>query len=170
MDAISQSRLSEVCPELARRVSQLAGLLETEGITIRVTQGLRSWDQQAELYAKGRDADGNVVNHSLIVTNAPPGHSFHNFGLAVDVVPDDPSLAGFQADWNTLHPAWKRIIAIAPSSGLLDGASFRSFPDWPHLQLQELPLSPTDEDRQVFLDGGMVAVWEKYKQGEDSAT
>jgi hypothetical protein len=42
------------------------------------TEGFRSFERQADLYAQGRSVPG------AIVTQAPPGKSMHNYGLASD--------------------------------------------------------------------------------------
>ena len=52
-----------------------------------VDSGLRTYQQQAADYAKGRDAAGNIVNLQAVVTYAKPGASAHNAGLAVDLYP-----------------------------------------------------------------------------------
>src|ERR1017187_6107649 len=109
MDAISEARLSEVHPMLAERVRSMTEILAGENIDIRVVQSLRSWDEQAALYAEGRTTPGSIV------TNAQPGHSWHNFALAVDVAPFDGGIP----DWNSNHPAWKRIVAVGESVGLV---------------------------------------------------
>jgi peptidoglycan L-alanyl-D-glutamate endopeptidase CwlK len=156
MDNISEARLGEVHPKLAERVRQMAEMLEGENIIIRVVQSQRSWAEQAALYAEGRDADGNVIDKSRVVTNAKPGTSWHNFGLAVDVAPFD----GGVPDWNPDHPAWKRIVAVGESVGLLSGSTWRTFPDWPHFQMTgHLPVSPDEAVRAAFQDGGQQAVW-----------
>lgn len=147
MDTASETRLQEVHPELARRVRQLADLLS---FPLRVTQGLRTWAQQDSLYAQGRTDPGKVV------TNAPAGHSMHNFGLAVDVVPLNPDGS---ADWNDKDAQWQEVLAKAPSCGLAEGAEWRTFPDMPHLYPQEVPANPTEEMRQTFADNGLEAVW-----------
>lgn len=158
MDSISESRLDQVAPQLASRIRRMSEMLKDE-FTFRVTQGLRSWDEQEKLYATGRDADGNKIGAT--VTNARGGHSWHNFGLAVDLVPDIIAEPGFQPDWNETHPTWKRMIAVGESLGLASGSKWRTFPDWPHFQLTGVfPVSPDDEVRQTFIDGGMQAVWE----------
>lgn len=149
MDPVSEARLELICPALAIKVRQMAEMLADE-FKFRVTHGLRSWDEQAKLYAQGRTMPG------AIVTNAQPGHSWHNFGLAVDVVP----MTDLGADWNLSHPQWQRLVAVGTTLGLVAGAQFRTFPDFPHFQLTgSLPISPNDEVRQIFLDGGMVAIW-----------
>ncbi len=162
MDALSQTQLQLVNPELAAKVTRLMDSLALENAIIKVTQGLRSWTEQEALWQKGRDALGNVVDRSQVVTDAAPGHSYHNFGLAVDVAPFDDSIP----DWNLNHPVWKRIEAVGVSLGMTAGAEFRTFPDWPHFQLTgTLPVSPDDEVRQTFKDGGMLAVWEQAGLG-----
>lgn len=140
--------MRDVHPLLASRVHQMA--VQLDPLAIRVTQGLRTWPQQAALYAQGRTAPGQIV------TNAPPGHSWHEFGLAVDIVP----MENGQPDWTLSHPAWPRAVAVGESLGLIAGARWQH-PDWPHFQLTgELPVSPDDRVRQVFLDTGVDAVWE----------
>lgn len=153
LDDISTARLIGIHPLLARSIHSLADqmLLENPPIQIRVTQALRTWNQQASLYDQGRSAPGKVV------TNAPAGHSYHQFGLAVDLVPFSSENL---PDWNTSHPIWLRLIQIGTSLGLKAGATFRSFPDCPHFQLTgSLPDSPDDEVRQTFKDGGIISVW-----------
>lgn len=158
MDAISEARLQQVFPTLADKIRKLHDMLEQEGIEIRVVQALRSWQQQDALYAQGRTTPGNKV------TNCPGGHSYHNFGLAVDCVPSErgPEFP-YNPDWHANHPQWKRMETIGVSLGLDSGAGWRSFPDAPHFQLTgRFPEgAPTDEVRQLFKDGGMTAVWDE---------
>lgn len=151
MDPHSESLLSAVAPELAHKVRMLADVLAHEHFEIRVTQGLRTWEEQDALF-----------HHVPQVTKAAGGHSWHNFGLAVDVVPDNAAIDHFQCDWNLQHPVWQRIHVLAESIGLTCGADFRSFPDWPHLQLTgRFPVSPNDEVRQIFKDKGIEEVWKE---------
>lgn len=166
LNAKSLALLQLVNPDLSSKIQQMAEMLDQENITFIVTQGLRSWQDQDKLYQQGRTTPGKIV------TNAAPGHSWHNFGLAVDVAPDDPTLVGFQLDWNVDHPVWKRLISVGESLGLLSGSEFRTFPDWPHFQLTgTLPISPDGETRQTFMDGGMIAVWKDagLNTGEENA-
>ena len=156
MDAISEARLAEVMPSLADKIRQMATMLEVEGIVIRVVQGLRSWQQQDALYAQGRTTPGNIV------TNCPGGHSYHNFGMAVDCVPSVNGVdMAYIPDWNAQHPAWKRMDTVGESLGMDSGSTWRSFPDAPHFQLTgKFPEgAPDDEVRQLWKDGGMQAVW-----------
>lgn len=156
MDSVSVARLQLVHPGLADKITLMASMLEAEGILIRVVQGLRSWAEQDKLYAQGRTAPGKIV------TNCQGGHSYHNFGLAVDCVPSQfgPGQA-FNPDWNPDHPSWKRMSAVGQSLGLDSGATWRTFPDAPHFQLTgAMPEGqPNDEARALFFNGGLPAVW-----------
>jgi peptidoglycan LD-endopeptidase CwlK len=154
MDSVSAARLAMVYPDLAEKVMQMDEMLEQEGIVIRVVQGLRTWQEQDKLYAQGRTESGKVV------TNAPGGHSYHNFGLAVDCA---PFMAGDEQalDWNAAHPSWKRMEAVGVSLGLVSGANWIRLVDAPHFQLTgRFPeAGPDDELRQIWRDGGNGAVW-----------
>jgi peptidoglycan LD-endopeptidase CwlK len=152
MDSLSEAKLQLVCPALALKIQSLYGLITYE--PIRVTQGFRSWAEQAKLWRQGRGDPGEIV------TNAPPGHSWHEFGLAVDVAPFD---AEGNPDWNLSHPVWQQIIKSGEALGLYSGDEFvHCSKDDPHFQLTgTFPVSPNDEVRQIFLTQGMKAVWQQ---------
>lgn len=145
---LSNARLGEVHPELARRVRNLADALAAEGIPIEIDTALRTAAQQDALYAEGRTAPGREV------TNAKGYESNHVIGCAVDVSPDD-SVTG-RPDWNASHPAWQRIVALAPQYGLRDGKSWH---DLPHLELVDIPTEPTKEAQECCQLNGVTAVW-----------
>jgi peptidoglycan LD-endopeptidase CwlK len=150
MDLASEARLKDVHPLLAAKVRAMAQQLAAAGVLIRVTQGLRTWEEQEKLYAQGRSEPGETV------TNAPPGSSYHNYGLAVDVVP----MTATGPDWNVSHPIWRQIVEAGKSVGLDSGAMWRTFPDYPHFQLTGfLPRSPSSQVRSTFAAGGILAVW-----------
>ena len=159
MDTVSEQRLSAVHPKLANLIRMMAHQLELENIPIRVTQGLRTWEEQDALYAKGRSIPGAVV------TNCPGGNSWHNFGLGVDVV---PFLADGSPDWNANHPSWTRMCALGVNLGLVSGSQWKTFKDYPHFQLTGIfAVNPSDHVREVFKRGGIPAVWKEAFQIED---
>jgi peptidoglycan L-alanyl-D-glutamate endopeptidase CwlK len=132
-----------------------------------VTQGLRISAEQHALFAQGRMSldDVNALRLAVQwaplaaadnkkVTNAAPGYSWHEFGLAVDVVPFE---SGGQADWNETHPVWMEIVNKGQELGLKSGISWK---DEPHFQLTgRFPDTPTDEVRMIYQQGGVQAVW-----------
>ncbi len=96
---------------------------KTAGYDLKITEGYRSMDRQAALYAQGRTAAGKIV------TNAKPGQSKHNFRKAFD----------FCFNGKTPYPAddkkWKAIADIGVSCGLTMGYYFKSFQDKPHAEI-----------------------------------
>ena len=176
MDAITQQRVAEVHPELIRRYTHFDQAVYSVGIALRVSQGLRTWDQQNALFAQGR-LDLETVNslrlkvfwapisaqENVVVTDAAPGWSAHNFGYAVDVVPSKEGFPTFQPDYNIADPAWRKVLDIALAYGLAEGAQWTmKHRDYPHLYLQELPPTPTDTMRETFKEHGLLAVWSQW--------
>jgi peptidoglycan L-alanyl-D-glutamate endopeptidase CwlK len=97
-----------------------------EGYDLTITQGLRTMEQQAKLYAQGRSSPGTIV------TYATPGYSWHNFGLAFDVMFTGES-------WDEMNsrawlPKWTRIGEIGEHIGLEWGGRWRKPKDLPHFQ------------------------------------
>lgn len=81
---------------------------------------------QARDYAQGRTTPG------AIITNAQPGQSPHNFGLAVDVT----LISGAVDDWDYHHVSWQTMIwTVRASRTLHSGADFHTLADYPHIEL-----------------------------------
>jgi peptidoglycan L-alanyl-D-glutamate endopeptidase CwlK len=138
-----------VHPELQRRVKNLADGLSAEEITIQIDAALRTPAQQDAIYAEGRTSPGKEV------TNARGCQSNHVIGCAVDVFVEDVETN--EPDWNASHPAWQRIVALAPQYGLRDGISWH---DLPHLELAEIPTEPTAAIQELCKTSGVQAVWD----------
>lgn len=156
MDKTSEARLSKVHPVLAAKVKQMAVTLATEGIIIRVTQGLRTYQEQDALYAQGRTTPGNIV------TNAIGGKSYHNYGLAVDVIPGVPNSNPWLPDWNINSPSYARMVEVGTKLGLYSGSKFVHLPDWPHFQMAgNMPVgAPTLEAQKALREHGLNKAWE----------
>jgi peptidoglycan L-alanyl-D-glutamate endopeptidase CwlK len=105
------------------RIETFEAKLKQAGIHAKIVQGYRSIEEQNRLYAQGRTAPGKIV------TNAPGGESWHNYGLAADYafVKSDGSIT-----WNG---PWDVFGSIARSCGLEWGGDFKGkFKDRPHVQ------------------------------------
>lgn len=140
----SLARLGALHPELRRRIFQLDSLVPN--ISLQVAQGYRTYTEQNSLFLQVPK-----------VTDAGAGYSMHNFALAADLVPED--IMPGQPDWDITHPAWQKMLAVAPSCGLAEGAKWRTFVDNPHFYPAELPATPTDQMREWYADGGLAEVW-----------
>jgi RHS repeat-associated protein len=122
-DPITNERISQLHPDVQGPAINFINQVELDlGIKLRVTQGLRTFAEQDALYAIGRTAPG------FIVTNAKGGQSYHNYGLALDVV----EIRNGKAIWNT---NWSGISRIGINNGFEWGGNFRSISDKPHFQM-----------------------------------
>ena len=97
-----------------------------EGINAQISEGYRSAARQNALYRQGRTTGGKVV------TNARAGQSWHNYGIAIDYFLT--SYDGKVAIW-TVNSKWRRVAAIAHSYKFEWGGVWKSFVDYPHLQM-----------------------------------
>lgn len=83
MDKINEERIKQAHPSVRLELYAIiaAANARLQGrAQVRITEVKRSPDRQAELYAQGRTKPGKIV------TNAPPGSSYHEYGLAADFV------------------------------------------------------------------------------------
>lgn len=158
MEPKSEPKLIGLNPRLVEAIRVLDTLFRARfpGDFLRVAQGLRTWEEQAAIYAQGRDANGKVINKRMVVSNAPPGHSQHNFGLAVDLI---PFTLLQQPGWASTSPLWEELGEMGEGLKLTWGGRWRT-PDLPHFQIQgKWPVSPNDAQRQTFVAGGFDKVW-----------
>lgn len=114
--------LNDLHPLVKAMAGDLIAKCKAQGIDIIVTQTLRDIEYQDYLYAQGRTRPGNII------TNSKGGSSYHNYGLAFDVVP----LKNGKADWNSPH--WQKIGTIGKTVGLEWGGGFTKLKDMPHFQ------------------------------------
>lgn len=149
MNTASEERLKQVHPELARRVRELVMRLSKRGVQLEVVQGLRTFEYQQALYEQGRSRKGPVV------TNAKPGQSLHNYGLAVDLCP----FRADKPDWDDAR-AFALLGAEARKLGLEWGGSWRK-PDRPHVELSPIPVSLC---LSLYQRGRLPLVWSEVER------
>lgn len=114
-DKVTQERLQQLHPYVRQRFEDFINEVETTlNLVIRMEPPLRTFKEQQKLWDQGRTKPGEVV------TWAPPGSSYHHYGLAADLVPwraDHSDL-----DWKYDFKKWK---PLADKHGLTWGG------DWP---------------------------------------
>ncbi|MBD7946357.1 M15 family metallopeptidase [Psychrobacillus sp. Sa2BUA9] len=131
----SVNRIGAVHPSLKEYTIELIKRCYNEGIYIQISSGFRSNEDQAYIYGQGRPNyiwNGKKYgSKGSIVSNAQPGTSIHNYGLAIDyfLVSND----GSKSLW-VVNEKWRRVAAIAKSMGFEWGGDWKSFKDYPHLQ------------------------------------
>lgn len=154
MNENSEKQLIGIVPALDAKVRDLADAFGKQfpDDELEVVQGVRSYADQAKEYAQGRTAPGKIVTH------APPGHSMHEYGFAVDVCP--VSLKS-KTNWDPTNPMWAWLAQKGVDLGLTVGAHFvHCPPDLPHFQLTgRFPPSPDQEMRELYAVLGMKSVW-----------
>ena len=156
MDPITQQRLAPLCPSFTAAVTRALTKLAAQGIVVRVTAGLRTYEEQDALYAQGRTAAG------AICTKARGGYSNHNFGLAVDCVPGKPGVMPWQPDWDVSSSNFQAMVQAMKAEGLEWGGDWINFKDEDHFQATSIPPSPDDGMRSCYVAGGISQVWKTY--------
>ena len=115
------ARIEDLEPDVQDMALDFLQHCARSGLTLRVTQTRRTHAEQAALYAQGRSEPGKIV------TNAPPGYSWHSFGRAFDVchMGSDP----YPED----DAFWEKIGEVGESCGLEWGGRWKH-PDRPHFE------------------------------------
>lgn len=133
MDKPTQQRIITLHPSVRAEVSQIIEECDkalTDKAKIRITQGLRTFEEQAALYAIGRTKPGKKV------TNAKAGQSIHNYGFAVDIcmiINQKEASWDTTKDWDNDQIAdWYECVKIFAKHGWEWGGNWKKFKDLPH--------------------------------------
>ena len=140
MDKITVDRIQLLHPKLRQEAMQIyteiCGAL-SKNVICRFSHTLRTFAEQNALYAIGRTKPGKIV------TNAKGGQSYHNYGLAIDIVliQDKDGNGTFEtASWDDRLDAdgdgradWMEVVAIFKRYGWEWGGDWK-FSDKPHFQ------------------------------------
>lgn len=134
MDNVTQQRIQLLHPKLRNEVTFLvnqANAALTKHSEMRITHTLRTFEEQAALYAQGRTKPGKKV------TNAKAGQSYHNYGLALDfclLINDTQVSWDLKRDWDGDKIAdWMEVVKIFRNAGWEWGGTWK-FQDNPHFQ------------------------------------
>ena len=124
VDDRSERVIATLLPEAQPYARALIAKAAANGVTIKVISGLRTYDEQNDLYAQGRTKQGNIV------TNARGGYSNHNFGIAFDIGVFEGSR--YLDD----SPKYKAVGLLGMDLGLEWGGNWKTIQDEPHFQLR----------------------------------
>lgn len=126
VDERSQKNIDTLLPQFrpiaANFVLRLSDLLRPFGVVAKIISGTRTYEEQNELYAKGRTKPGSIV------TNARAGYSHHNFGIAFDI----GLFRG--ADYLEDGASYDYVGKVAKEMNLVWGGNWRSIVDKPHVE------------------------------------
>ena len=118
VDNRSESVIATLHPRVRQYAVALIQKAAAQKIQIKIISGLRTYEEQDALFAKGG------------VTKARGGYSNHNFGIAFDIGIFDGK--GYKPE----SPQYKAVGSLGMSLGLEWGGSWTSFVDEPHFQLR----------------------------------
>lgn len=138
------ARIDTLEPEMKLKVAALLIAAQTAtGVKWVVTAGRRTMAEQAAIFAQGRTAPGKVVS------NARPGSSAHNYGLAADLAPlkKDGSIW-----WEAPRKIWQQMADEAVKLGLTSGFYFKTIFDAPHVE------DPSWKHQQALWKAGQIQV------------
>jgi peptidoglycan L-alanyl-D-glutamate endopeptidase CwlK len=125
-DTTSIARLNLLHPlikEDAIKAYQEAVLATPKGVHPFIVQTLRTFEEQDLLYQKGRTRPGPKV------TNAKPGSSFHQYGLAIDFCLEINGKLVWKVDAN-----WMKVVECFKKYGFSWGGDWKSLKDYPHVE------------------------------------
>jgi peptidoglycan L-alanyl-D-glutamate endopeptidase CwlK len=157
MDKVTKERISKLHPSVRAEVTKIIEQIDkalTGRAKVRVSQGLRTFKEQDDLFAIGRTKPGKKV------TQAKGGQSIHNYGFAVDIVLIiDGKTASWDtfADWDGDQIAdWQECVTIFKANGWIWGGNWATFKDMPHFEKkgfkwQVLATKKRDKENYVIL-------------------
>ena len=120
-------------PIFGQRVKLWFDTCEFAKKPIYIYCGIRTPNEQAQLYAQGRTIKGKIV------TNAKAYESWHNYGLAIDfcLVDRNGKISwDAKADFDQNKQSdYAEVIKFAEKLGLESGARFKNV-DMPHIQFR----------------------------------
>jgi peptidoglycan LD-endopeptidase CwlK len=137
VDDRSEGVIETLLPEVQPYARALVTKAAASGIAIKVISGLRTYDEQNDLYAQGRTKPGKIV------TNARGGYSNHNFGIAFDIGVFEGSRYVDES------PKYKAVGVLGTDLGLEWGGNWKTIQDEPHFQLR--PKWASDMSEQDML-------------------
>lgn len=149
--------LALLYPPFRERLERGLAIAHSRGLMAYPFECFRNPARQAWLYAQGRTRPG------MIVTRAKPGNSWHEYGVATDLVFDGSAQPGTQWDWDGDYIGekkgdYQKLGPIMQAQGLeWFGAVGSDFFEMPHFQ-QTWGLS-LERAQLLMASGGIHAVW-----------
>nr|DAE36660.1 MAG TPA: L-Ala-D-Glu peptidase-like protein [Caudoviricetes sp.] len=155
--------VSQLHPELQKKVEQLKILCQQNGITIGISECVRTVAEQNVLYAKGRTMPGKIVTKAKGNTYS----SMHQWGVAFDFylkmdVDGDGSVSDDALNNST--ELFNKVGKIGQSIGLEWGGAWKSMKDLPHFQLPNWGSTPAKLKRLYGTPEKFMATWKKKGQ------
>ena len=129
---VKRINLDKMHPRFLAVLLDLLAKCESQQYLYVAICGYRAKSEQAKLYFQGRTTPGRIV------TNAKPGLSFHQYGVACDLVRDlDVLKDGLQPAWDS--PRYLKLKEEGEKLGLQVGVKSVPGGDPGHVQIPDQP-------------------------------
>lgn len=158
MDKYTKERIQKLHPSVREEVTKIINECNqtlTGKAQVRITQGLRTFREQNDLYAQGRTKVGKKV------TQAKAGQSIHNYGFAVDVcllIDNKTATWDTAKDWDNDSIAdWQECVKIFAKYDWNWGGNWKTIKDYSHFEKKgfsdwkKLKKLPFDNNGYVIL-------------------
>lgn len=126
LDKLSVERMNTLHDCIKPLVRRFLEICAEAGIVLRITAAFRTPEEQNVLFSIGR----TTKLDSPTVTDARAWQSYHNYGLAIDVVP----LVDGKPVWNN-QELWNTIGKIGEELGFEWANRWRRRRELPHFQM-----------------------------------
>ena len=143
---------NKVNPQVKRMAARTLTKLQGLGYSPYLFEGHRTMERQNDLYAKGRTKPGSVV------TYVKGGGSWHNYGLAVDIVFWNRSHSG--PSWDAPSKQWQAVGREGKAAGFTRWMGDGGW-DFPHLEYHPKWGNTASTLTSTYNSGGLDAVWKK---------
>jgi peptidoglycan hydrolase-like protein with peptidoglycan-binding domain len=143
---LNQSKLN---PSVKKMTRSILATMQAEGYKPYLFEGFRSFERQNDLFAGGKG-----------VTKVRGGGSWHNYGLAVDIV--FYNARGSGPSWDAPKKAWNRLGAVGKAAGFTQWGGDWGW-DMPHFQYHPGVSSSAYDMVSTYNRGGIEAVWGRLK-------
>ncbi|HND28783.1 MAG TPA: peptidoglycan-binding protein [Myxococcota bacterium] len=148
---LGQSKLN---PTVKGMVKKVLANTQAAGLNPYLFEGHRTMERQRELYAQGRTKPGSIV------TKVNAGGSWHNYGVAVDIVFYDAK--GKNPSWGAPSKDWKVLHKHAKAAGFTTGGFDWGW-DMPHMEYHPKWGPSASTLLSTYNAGGLEAVWKKIE-------
>jgi peptidoglycan L-alanyl-D-glutamate endopeptidase CwlK len=154
-------------PLVSNRVIKVLNKAVQQNLYVILYQGIRTFQQQDDLYKQGRGPNGEIVDKDKVVTYAKAGTSWHNYAVSVDIVMNIGRRPTITLTWDDFIDAnkdgvndWKQLGQIGKSYGFEWGGDFKSLIDVPHFQYHN-GIATTADALDLYNKGGLPEVWKR---------
>ena len=150
--------VKQLHPELQKKVEQLKTLCQQNGITIGISECVRTVAEQDALYAKGRTTGGSIVTNCKGTSYS----SMHQWGVAFDfylIMDVDGDGKTSDDAFNDATGLFEKVGKLGQSIGLEWGGSWKSIKDKPHFQLPDWGSTATKLKKQYGTPEKFMATW-----------